>query len=169
MLLANEIRELSRKLPRHDPVTGLSITVNNGVATVQGWGTEAGETTVDDIDDIDDLDALIFGEGGDFPGPIDAFGEVVPDVNIYGEVSLDDDDNIRTLQGWSQQVTVEKVDPYNFATVRAPSYAQTRSGQLPAIAPDAFPLRVTVRVFFQDTNADEATEVTRMTWILPAE
>lgn len=169
MLLANEIRELSRKLPRHDPVTGLTVSDNNGVSTVQGWGAETGETTVDDIDDIDDLDGLVFGEGGDFEGPIDAFGVVVPDVNIYGEVVVDDDDNVRTLRGWSQRVTVEKVDPYNFTTVRAAGYSQAMSGQLPAIDADSFPLRVTVAVFFQDTNADEASEVTRVTWILPVE
>src|SRR5438105_7251029 len=56
MLLANEVREFSRRLPRHDPVTGLILTGNGASVVVQGWGRDAGEVTVDDIDDLDDLD-----------------------------------------------------------------------------------------------------------------
>ncbi len=169
MLLANEVRELTRRLHRHDPVTGLIVTTNNGAVSVSGWGPETGEVAIDDFDDLDDLDGQVFGDGGDFPGPIDAFGQIVPDVDLQGNVRLDEEDNLITLRGWTQQVTVEKVDPYNFTTVRAASYSQAAGSQLPLINADSFPIRVTVTVFYADPGAQEATEVTRLTWIVPAE
>ena len=169
MLLANEIRELTKRLPRHDPVTGLTVADVNGAPSAVGWGTETGEIAIDDFDDLDDLDGMVFGEDGDFAGPIDAFGEIVPDVDLAGDVRVDENDELITLRGWRQEVTVEKVDPYNFTTVRGAEYAQEAGEQLPAIAADRFPLRVTVAVFYQDPGAEEATEVTRLTWIIPAE
>ena len=54
--LANEIREYSRKLPRHDPVSGLVI--DGGL--LHGWGPDEGEVTVDDFDDLDDFDGIVF-------------------------------------------------------------------------------------------------------------
>ena len=166
MLLANEIRELSRRIPRHDPVTGLSLVGTGPSAVVVGWGRETGEFTVDDIDDLDDLDGMVFGLGGTFIGPIDAFGGIVPEIGLDGSVELDPEGNPRALTGWSQHVSVEKVDPYNFNTVRAPVYEQQASGGLPRIAVDKFPVRVTVSVRYQDPSQTQTTEVTRLTWIV---
>jgi hypothetical protein len=162
MLLANEIREMTRRLSRHDAVTGLSL--NAGAAV--GWGREVGEVDVLDIDDIDDLNGLTFGEGGTFPGPINALGEVVPQVNARGEVQLDNGDPV-PLMGWRQVVSVTKVDPYNFTIDRNPNYVQASTASLPAIPVDEFPLRVTVVVTFQGVDDVVPEEVVRTTWVVP--
>jgi hypothetical protein len=164
MLLANEVRELTRRMPRHDPVTGLALV---GGTTLQGWGRENGEVAVDDLDDLDDLDGIIFGAGGTFPGPINALGEIVPELNLDGTPVLDPQGNPVPLQGWRQIITVDKVDPYNFSQDRAPAYQQPANGQWPFIPVDAFPLRVTVVVTYQALGETQATEITRLTWIVP--
>jgi len=166
MLLANEVRELSRRLPRHDPVTGLTLVGTGPSAVVVGWGRETGEYTIDDIDDLDDLSALSFGLGGTFNGPVDAFGNLVPEIGPDGEPVLDTDGNPRPLSGWSQQITVEKVDPYNFSTIRVPAYEQVANSGLPAIAVDKFPVRVTVSVRYQGPHETQSEEITRLTWIV---
>lgn len=165
MLLANEIRELARRLPRHDPVTGLTLTQSGGSQVLAGWGREAGEVSVDDIDDLDDLDGVTFGDGGTFAGPIDAFGFVVPAVDLDGNPFEDG----RGLAGWRQRVIVDKIDPYNFGLVRADAYVQAAGAQLPAIGVDRFPLRVTVIVEYTDPDRTTAEEITRLTWVVPAE
>lgn len=159
MLLANEVRELTRKLNRHDPVTGLS--------TAGGWGGEGGESTILDIDDLDDLDGVTFGNGGTFQGPINSFRQVVTEINTDGTPMLDEDDEPVPLEGWVQRVIVEKVDPYNFLLVRGDTYAQPASATLPAIDADDFPLRVTVIVSYQGIDDTEAQEITSVTWIVP--
>ncbi len=164
MLLANEVREFSRRLSRHDPVTGLTIDAGGAL---QGWGREAGEVDVSDIDDLDDLDALRFGQGGNFAGPIDAFGEVIPEVTLNGDIETLEG-QVVPMQGWSQRVIVEKVDPYNFSTVRAHSYQQVAGGGLPAVRVDSFPLRITVIVEYQPVGSTQAQEITRLTWVVPA-
>ncbi|HYF15283.1 MAG TPA: prepilin-type N-terminal cleavage/methylation domain-containing protein [Phycisphaerales bacterium] len=164
MLLANELREFTRHLPRHDPVTGLTL---NG-ATLTGWGRDTGETAnaTADIDDLDDLDGVTFGSGGTFPGPINAFGEVIPEVEINGDESISGGQTV-PLVGWSQRVLVDKVDPYNFVTARADNYQQAASASLPFIPVDSFPLRVTVIVSHQGLSDSTATEVTRVSWVVP--
>lgn len=166
MLLANEIREFSRRLSRHDPVTGLYLTGTAPNQTLQGWGRENGETTVDDIDDLDDLDGVTFGLGGTFPGPIDAFGYLVPQTDIQGNIVYSEGQPV-SLEGWSQVVTVAKVDPYNFSQARSQAYEQAATSQLPNIKVDEFPLRVTVVVNYTDPGTGETTEITRSTWIVP--
>jgi prepilin-type N-terminal cleavage/methylation domain-containing protein len=166
MLLANEIREMTRRLPRHDPVTGLTLVGTGPSASVVGWGRESGEVTVDDIDDLDDLDGMSFGLGGTLPGPVDAFGNIVPEIDPDGNVVLDEKGDPKPLTGWSQHVTVEKVDPYNFNTVRAPNYEQLAVGAYPSIPVDHFPLRVTVTVQYQGLTQSQPMEVTRLTWIV---
>jgi prepilin-type N-terminal cleavage/methylation domain-containing protein len=165
MLLANEVREFSRRLPRHDPVTGLVLIGNGGTAVLQGWGREANELTVSDIDDLDDLDGVRFGSGGTFTGPIDAFGNVIPQIAPDGTVEMNGNNPV-PMQGWSQRVIVQKVDPYNFNTVRDPVYQQVATSQLPFIAVDQFPLRVTVIVEYQGPASTQLTEVTRLTWVV---
>lgn len=87
MRLANEIRELTLILPRHDPVTGKTT-----------WGPEENEEGLEDFDDLDDFDGEE-GEGTVFSavlgnGPINARREVIPN-----------------MAGWSQTVRVLCVDP----------------------------------------------------------
>ncbi len=89
--LANEIREMTLSLPKHDPVTGKSF-----------WGPEPTEVSIDDFDDLDDFDGED-GEGVVFSaalgnGPVNARREIIPN-----------------MQGWSQTVLVYNVDPQNIA------------------------------------------------------
>ncbi len=87
--LANEIRELTRHLPKHDPVTGLYLEADgNGNSTLRGWGRESGEVSVLDFDDLDDFDGVSFSffgpsglDDGQYAGPINAFGEVIPNIS----------------------------------------------------------------------------------------
>lgn len=167
MLLANEIREMTRKLPRHDPVTGLTLVGTGGSAVLHGWGRETGEVAVDDLDDLDDLDGVIFGTGGTFVGPVDAFGNIIPEIDLDGIVRIDGEGDILSLQGWRQSVTVEKVDLYNFGTVRSDDYVQAASAQLPAVGVDGFPLRITVVVTYLPLGENQTQEITRLTWIVP--
>lgn len=167
-LLANEIREMVRRLPRHDAVTGLYIEGTGAGATLRGWGLENGEIVSTDIDDIDDLDGAIFGLGGTFPGPIDAFGNMIPAIDDQGNI-VNDEGVVRSLEGWTQRVTVTKVDPYNFNTERGDNYEQAASAQLPAIAVNGFPLKVTVVVQYQSLTDIAPQEVTRVTWVVPAQ
>lgn len=161
MLLANEVREFSRRLPRHDPITGLAI--NNGALV--GWGRETGETTVDDIDDLDDLDGVTFGLGGTFSGPVNANGLIVPQIDVSGVVQTSGG-NPEPLRGWRQRVTVEKVDPYNFSTARTDAYQQAANGTLPFIAVDSFPVRVSVSVEAQSLETTQWEEVVRTSWVV---
>lgn len=169
MLLANEIRELCRHLPRHDPVSGLTLISSGGAPTVVGWGRESGETKIQQIDDIDDLNGVSFGFAATFAGPVDAVRAIIPQTTDNGVVVTDSGGKTVPLRGWRQRVIVEKVDPYNFTTVRAPSYTQAANSQWPAIAVDQFPLRVTVFVEFQNPVTTAIEEVTKVTWIVPAD
>lgn len=95
--LANEIREMTLALPRHDPVTGTSF-----------WGPEPTEVSIADFDDLDDFD----GEDGDGVifssalgnGPVNARREIIPN-----------------MEGWSQTVFVYNVDPKNIAAPPDPN------------------------------------------------
>lgn len=159
MLLANELREMTRRLPRHDETNGL---------TAAGFGREAGEITINDLDDIDDFDGISFGLGGTFNGPVDAFREIVPEVDNQGNpvltAGVPD-----ALLGWTQRVLVTKVDPYNFAGTHPDDYEQIATASLPAIPADAFPLRVTVIVEYQGLSDAVAREITRISWIAPVQ
>jgi hypothetical protein len=165
--LASEIRERTRNLPRHDPVTGLHIVDINGTPTVQGLGLESGETTIEDFDDIDDYHQVVFGQFGSFDGPIDAFGRVIPEIDGDGVVQLDGFGNPLPLQGWSQEVLVEKVDPFDFSAVRDWGDEDPPSGDFPGRTVDQFPLRVTVTVLYQGPLDLEPQVVTTMSWIAP--
>lgn len=159
--LAQEIREFSRSFPKHDPVRKLSA--DNSYA----FGLEPNESTIDDIDDLDDLDGMRFGYDGNMDGPIDALGEVIPELNLDGSVKLDDNGGTVPMQGWAQEVVVEKVEPFDTSTVRADGYfRETDSGGLPPLAVDAFPVRVTVIVTYTPDNGPEM-EMARVSWIVP--
>ncbi len=159
MFLANEIREMSRSLPRHDPVTGLTLSGTTAV----GWGREAGESTVADIDDLDDLDGVTFvASDGTFAGPVDATRTVIPQINDDGTVP----DPVVPIRGWSQSIAVQKVDPYNFATVRASNWQQVASTTDAFIPVNGFPLRVTVVVSYKGNLDATPAEVARVTWVV---
>lgn len=160
--LANEIRELSSRLPRHDPVSGLSIIDD----ALVGWGPESGEVTAADFDDIDDFDGLSFRFDGtpadgplilddDLPGPIDAFGNLIDDLGGDGTF------------GWIQTVLVDKVDPFDFAQVLPVDYQLPPDGAFAGLGVDAFPLRVTVIVSYQGRYDQAPEEVARVAWIVP--
>ncbi|MBC7833821.1 MAG: hypothetical protein H7Y88_01820 [Phycisphaerales bacterium] len=173
--LASEIREMTRTLPRHDPVTGLYTADDGNGAVLHGWGREPGETTLADLDDLDDYDGLILRptgtadiEDGDLPGPVDAFGNVIPEIRADGTALLDTDGFPLPLQGWSQRITVEKIDPFNTGLVRSKGYL------VPAVPPDydgltvdQFPMRITVETFFQGIFDSEPHSMTRVVWIVP--
>ncbi len=160
--LANEIREMSRRYSRHDPVTGVYL---DGTDLV-GWGPEIGEVLVTDFDDLDDFDAVVFGAGGG-DGPINAVGEVIFEIDQYGDIRLDEDGVPVPLQGWSQTIFVEKVDPFNMATVLDDDYFDPPAGNFDGRGVGDFPLRVTAVVSFEDPITLEVEEVTRVTWVVP--
>lgn len=163
--LANELRERMRSLPKYDPVNGLVLTTGGSGTTLSGWGPRSGMTLAD-YNNLTCYDGKTFGTGGD-PGPVDAVGRVVPNVLPDGTIERDGAGNAVPLRGWRQTVTVEKVDPFNFATVRAPAYTRPASGSLPALGVDQFPLRVTVRVFYRGPLDAAEQEVARVCWVAP--
>ncbi|MFN0132203.1 MAG: hypothetical protein ACKVW3_06685 [Phycisphaerales bacterium] len=167
--LANEIRERVRTLPRHDPVTGLSVvTGGGGQPQAQGVGLEAGEVTIDDFDDVDDFDAVTFGNGGNFDGPIDAFGRVIPEIDIAGNVVINPQTNQpMALRGWSQAVTVRKVSAYDYSTIRGWVDTDPPLGAFNGRPVDQFPLLVTVTVRYQAPDQVAAQDVTTVSWIVP--
>lgn len=167
-LLANEIRERLRNLPRHDPQDDLFLSGTGSGATAVGWGPNTGETDPRFFDDIDDFDGLRFGADGDFPGPINASGDLIVarDVNT-GDVMTDEDDVPLSLAGWSQTITITKVDPTNYAQTRAPAYSVPAGGAAKPRPVNAFPLRVTVVVEFQGPFDNAPSEVARVTWVVP--
>ena len=134
---------------------------------LHGWGREDNESGVTDFDDIDDFDGLMFGGAGDFPGPIDAFGQVVPQTTADGTVLLDENDDPVPLEGWTQAVTVEKVSPTDFATVLAHDYKENADPNKEWRDVEDFPLRVTVAVSYQGPFDNSPREITRVVWIVP--
>jgi len=168
--LANEIRERMRPLPRHDPVSGLSLSSGgSGPPVVTGVGPETGETLPTDFDDVDDYDGATFGPGGTYDGPLDAFGRVIKDVDFNGVVRIDPATGLpMSLQGWSQQVVVQKVDAYDFASPRQWNATDAASGNFVGRTVGQFPLRVTVSVFYQEPLSTVAEKVTEVSWIVPA-
>lgn len=167
--LANEVRELLVRKSRHDPVTGLFYDTSGGAGgpILIGWGAEDGEATVDDYDDFDDFDGLRFGEGGTHAGPINAFGEVIPQIDATGAVVLGGTGTPIPLRGWTQEVYIEKVDPLNFTTVLADGYPTPAAGVTPPRDVDEFPLRVTVIAKYRGPYDSTAEEMARVTWIVP--
>lgn len=174
--LANELREFSRALPRHDPTTGgLYLATPGDPATLTGWGPETGETAVDDINDLDDLDGLVLGEATSFPagftmrrrlpGPINAFGEVISEVLWDGSVEMVEvggHEQPVSMRGWTQIVQVHKVDPYDYSQVVDPA---TQVAGIRDVG--SYPLRITVTILYQGPFEAEAPAVTSVTWVVP--
>jgi hypothetical protein len=167
--LANEIRERMRTLPRHDPMTGLSLGQNqSGTPVLVGLGPEPGEVTVTDFDDIDDYDGITFGAGGQFDGPIDTFGRVIPEIDPDGNIRLGTNGRPLPLQGWSQHVQVVKVNPFDFTQALPWTATEPALGTYPGRSVDQYPLRVTVSVRYQGPLDLEPREITFLSWIVPA-
>jgi len=89
--LANEIREMTVRMPLYDPVTGTAF-----------WGPEPNESTLDDFDDLDDFDGVngagVAFSASDNTGPINAMREIIPN-----------------MEGWTQIVRVCNVEKTNIA------------------------------------------------------
>lgn len=170
--LANEIRELTRGLPPHDPVLGLEVDPGGEVVN---WGPESSSQTVADFNDLDDFDGISFSwigtpgnADGDLPGPIDAFGNVIPNHSVDGEITMDEDGADEPLQGWEQIVVVEKVNPFDTSQVVADGAFEEPSGGFKGRAVDAYPLRVTVEVRYTPPNDIESESIARVVWIVPS-
>ena len=167
-LLANEIREFTRALPRHDPVSGLGY--DDDAAAVYGWGLEPGEVEATDIDDIDDLDGLTFIYSGanlanlEMPGPIDAGGNIV-DQYIIDSVDTASGDAIQF--GWVQTITVSKVNPFDYAEVLATGFSEDPDGDFRGREVGDYPLRISVTVGYQGWDDAEANDITTLSWIVP--
>lgn len=174
--LANEVRELTRRFPRHDALSGgLYFEDPATHSTFRGWGPETGEATVLDIDDLDDLDGVAFGDGAlvdftvsrRFAGPINAFREVIPETTWAGETETAEEGESVPLRGWTQYVTVEKVDLTDFTVMVADDHFIAATADDPEIEVDRFPLRVTVYTFYQGPLDSQAIEVSRVAWVVP--
>lgn len=179
--LATELREMTRSFARHDRFSGgIYFTTPGDSGTFTGWGAEAGEDTIADIDDLDDLDGAVFGSAVSFPegftmtrrfpGPINAFGEVIPEMRWDGTtetVEVDGEQQAVAMRGWTQIVQVEKVNPYDFSEVVADE-EEAQEGQTILRRVDHYPLRVTVTVLYQGQwNADSAPQSTQISWVVP--
>jgi len=175
--LGNEIRELTRHMPRHDPVGGL--TYDEEADTLTGWGPEANEFTVDDFDDIDDFDGMVFayygtgGQGnnpgwtdGDLPGPVNAFGRVISDIDNAGLQIIEDGQPV-PMEGWAQRVSVVKVYPFDTSRELADRFFEPPAGDFLGRRVDQYPVRVTVEVLFRPADAVDADVIGRVTWIVP--
>lgn len=164
--LANEIRERVRTLPRHDPVLGMVILGSGSSSWV---GLDAGENSIDDMDDIDDYNTVIFASNGTqaFLGPIDAFGNVIPEVDPNGFVVTSGGEPV-PLIGWTQKVDVSKVNQYKVNEPLDWDYVEPAALPFPGIAVDEFALRVTVTVLYQGPFDPAPLPVTVVSWIEPA-
>lgn len=175
--LANEIREMTRNLPKHDPVVGLFIEDDGESGVLHGWGPDGGEVGVDDFDDIEDFDGLTFSfqgtagfDDGDLPGPINAYGEIIPDISLDGTEAGSTTNGVfvgTAMYGWSQVVSVQKVDPFDPSTVLADNFTEAPAGDFPGREVDGYPLRVTVSVYYQAANAIAPDLVTEVMWVVP--
>jgi hypothetical protein len=171
--LAGEIRELTRRLPKHDPVNGLFV---DAAGALQGWGPRTGDATAVDFAYITALDGLTFTSSGsagwadgNLPGPIDAFGTVIPDVDGSGVVRMTTGNTPMPLQGWTQSIAVTKVDPFNNSHTYVPNAtlpADATTG-FKGLAIDQFPLRVTVTVRYRGPFDSADTDMGTVSWIVP--
>lgn len=165
--LANELRERMRTLPRHDPVSGLQLVSGSGGTQLVGLGREPNEITVDDFDDIDDYHGVTFGRGGNFTGPIDAFGRIIPQTDPQGQPMHGPGGVPVPLDGWSQSVLVQKLAPFDFTTVVPWTATEPPGGTFPGRGVDQYPLRVTVTVFYQGPMDPQPAPITSISWIVP--
>ena len=182
--LANELREMTRRFPRHDKFAG-GLYFEDPVAHTgfHGWGPEPNEVLIDpdtlailgfDFDDLDDFDGVLFGSAATtlaftqrYDGPIDAFGQIINQTTWTGDLALDANGESFSMTEWSQLVRVEKVGFNDYTTIQ-PDDQFTPAGPGVAEVPvDAFPVRVTVTVLHQGPLEDAATVIAEVSWIAP--
>jgi len=175
--LAGEIRELTRNLPKHDPVTGLGFADDpDAGAVLIGWGTEPGEVTPRDFDDLDDFDGISFTfdatlaspdddsiGANEMPGPIDAAGFTISDYAGHADTG----GQAQVRFGWIQTVFVDKVDPFNLTTLLDPGYTEAANGLFPGREVDDFPVRVTVEVSYMGPYDTAPRMIGRTSWVVP--
>lgn len=102
----------------------LLLPANDPVTGAETWGIELGETIPNDLDDLDDLDDITFSD------PIDATTSIIDGMS-----------------GWSQQVTVQCVDPFDVQQEVAHGSSEI--------------VRIEVTVLLDEV------EITRLSWIAP--
>lgn len=179
-LLASEIREMTKALPRHDRLSGgLYLLSDADPATLRGWGPEAGETEPEDLDDLDDFDGAVFGSATEFPqgftmsrryeGPVNSFGQMIPETRYNGTIEMLPDPNGGAatpvaMRGWTQIVSVEKVDPYDYTGAVADN-RDLRDGTTILRRVDRYPVRVTVTVLRQPNANDPPEVVSTLSWV----
>jgi prepilin-type N-terminal cleavage/methylation domain-containing protein len=139
--LGVEVREFAFHLPHHDPVTGFEPAANGQPES--GWGPEPGEewdptpggaeTLL--FDDLDDFDGAVF-SSADGTGPIDALGRVIPEMD-----------------GWSQRIYVENVDPFNLTSVQPHGTTEM--------------MKVTVVIEYRKPGTTTDATMTSVTWVAP--
>ena len=178
--LANEIREMVKRLPRHDRFSGGLYFVNDADPTsFQGWGPEIDENDPLDLDDLDDFDGAVFGSAAEFPdgftmssryeGPVNAFGQVIAHTLYDGSTMMLAEDpgdapEPVALRGWTQLVEVQKVDPEDYAEP-VDDNEDVREGNVIVRRVDRYPVRVTVTVLWQEEPEDDPRVMTRMSWV----
>lgn len=178
MFLANEVRQMTNKLPRHDPVYGPGAAPGNDQNEVA-----AGVNVLRQFDDVDDLHNVTFGVSGVgtagtvrnsdgqvisnervVPGPVSAFREVIQQVDSMGAL-MDAGGVPMSLQGWFQHVRVRKVEPFNYTDTVAWTAGVAATGTTPAFGVDQLPLQVIVDVFFRDERG-QTTLINTMSWVV---
>ncbi len=180
--LGNEIRERMRGLPRHDRFSGgLYFTDEDDPDSLTGWGPEEGEEDPADFDDVDDFANAVFGDAVNLPewledegytryaGPIDAFALLVPHTNWDGSLAtIEVEGEVVTLgmQGWTQAVRVQKVDPADFSTVIDLNTQSEGVGGEVLRRVDDYPLLVTVTLLYEGVDQDHAPALTEVSWVV---
>lgn len=180
--LANEVRELMRGLPRHDPETdGLYFTNPDDLTTLTGWGPETNELDPRDFNDVDDFSNAVFGTATDLPqwlidegftryaGPIDALGDVIPQVDWDGSVPLIEVNGQQVpmpMTGWTQIVRVQKVEPNDFNTPVVRHARELGSTGEIVRSVNQYPLLVTVTILYEGIFEDSAPPVTSVSWVV---
>ena len=88
---------------------------------------------------------------------------VLEDFSLLGL----DSEGEETPFGWSQRVTVQKVNPFNFSIeVADDAFVPSLNGN-PGRDVDDYPVRVTVTVTYRDPMRDEEQEVAWVSWVVP--
>lgn len=117
----------------------LNLPRHDPVTGTEFWGPEDNEVSFDDYDDLDDFDGT--GDGTSFS----ADGANGP-INARREI-------IAGMDGWAQEVHVFNVDPMSVTTA-----ADDGSTSM---------IMVEVIVTYRGSQDEDASEVTRVSWIAP--
>ena len=174
--LASEVRELTRALPRHDRFSGgLYFTTPGDTSTLTGFGPEPNESDPDDFDDLDDYHGAVFGDATNLPdgfelltrftGPLGADNNILQEVDwdaVVVEGDVEGEIEALPMQGWTQCITVELVDPFDYAL---PIDLTTYDQAVRDI--NDYPVRVTVHIIFTNDWADTNPAITQVSWVVP--